>query len=279
MSLCPTAALLNQARKNKRAIGAFTIDNMEMLIGVIKAAESMNTPAILQVAEKRLSHFPLHLVAHMMVLAARMSDVPMAVHLDHGFSLDVIEKAVGYGFSSVMFDGSNLPLATNIAETAKVVALAGKAGVSVEAEIGVARSGGSGPEHQARYTDPAEAAEFAEHSGCSSLAVAVGNAHGQYLGKPALNFAVLEDIAEKVSVPLVLHDASGISARDFRHAIDLGISKIDVTAAGFDALAGAAASVIRRGSYDHATLSEAMVEGVYGNTAAYMAIFNNRDAA
>lgn len=276
MALSPSIPLLEAAAKTGRAIGAFNVGNMEMLIGLVRAAEDMNTPVILQVAEKRLSHTPLHLVAPMMVEAARQSRVDIAVQLDHGFDMGIIRSVISYGFTAVMFDGSGLPLPENIARTKDVVALAAKAGVVVEAEIGMIGGSEGGAEHQIRHTCPSEAKALADGSGCASLAVAIGNAHGHYQGKPELNFAVLEEIAQLVPVPLVLHGGSGISAEYFRHAINLGIRKINIATASFDALADGAGACSVRNDCNYFKLSESMVEAVYESAVKHIKIFNNR---
>lgn len=275
MPLSPVSLLLKAARSGKRAVGAFNIGNMEMLIGVIKAAETTSTPIIVQIAEKRLGHSPLSLVGPMLVSAAKSSKVDIGVQLDHGFDLEIIRQAIGYGFTAVMFDGSNLSLAENIERTKTVVDLAQKQGVEVEAEIGTLGGSEGGPERQICYSDPDEAVKLAEETGCAALAVAIGNAHGHYRGVPHLNFSVLEKIVAQVSIPLVLHGGSGLSEKDFRKAIDLGICKINIATAGFDALTRSAEDACARPGNDYFKLSEAMVQGVYENTLKHIAIFNN----
>jgi fructose-bisphosphate aldolase class II len=130
------APLLKDAASKKRGVGAFSVANLEMIQGVILAAEKADTPIILQIAEARLDTSPLSLIGPAMMAAARRSRVPVAVHLDHGLTVECIMEAIGLGFTSVMFDGSHLPLYDNIAMTRKIVALAHRQGVDVEAEIG-----------------------------------------------------------------------------------------------------------------------------------------------
>lgn len=276
MSLTPVTPLLQAARSENKAVGAFNVGNMEMLMGVIKAAETANTPVIIQVAEKRLNHSPLSLVGPMMVGAAGKAGVDIGVQLDHGFDAGIIHAAIDYGFTAVMFDGSALSLTENIIRTKEIVDFSRRQSVEVEAEIGTLGGSEGGPVHQIRYSDPEEARRLVEQTGCSSLAVAIGNAHGHYRGNPHLNFEVLEKIAAQVSVPLVLHGGSGLSEQDFRKAICLGIRKINIATAGFEALVRNAEDACRRPDNNYFKLSEAMVQGVYENTLKHINIFNNK---
>ena len=137
MPLVKMTELLGWAENNNCAVGAFSVGNMEMIIGAVKAAEEMNTPIILQIAEKRMKQSPMHLMAPMMVSAAKNAKVPVAVHLDHGLTMDCIKTALEYGFTSVMLDGSLLPFEENIELTKKVRAEADRYGATVEGELGV----------------------------------------------------------------------------------------------------------------------------------------------
>ncbi|MBQ4366077.1 MAG: class II fructose-bisphosphate aldolase, partial [Clostridia bacterium] len=173
--------LLRDAQRGGYAVGSFSVANMEMVRGVIAAAEEAKAPIILQIAEVRLNHSPLALIGPLMVTAAKTAKVPVAVHLDHGLTLPTIELALSLGFTSVMFDGSHLPLEENIAMTKKVAALAKPCGAAVEAEIGCVGGSEDGSKDIAmRCTDPAQAERFARETGVDALAVAIGNAHGNY---------------------------------------------------------------------------------------------------
>ena len=269
-------SLLERAESNGVAVGAFSVGNMEMVLGAVAAAEETNTPIILQIAEKRLKQSPLRLMAPMMVSAAKAAKVPVAVHLDHGLTLDCVKEALGCGFTSVMLDASLLPFEENVALTKKVVALAENYGATVEAELGlVGGSEGDDFEHKIQCTDPEAARVFAEETGVDALAVAIGNAHGNYPVSPTLRFDVLEEIGKLVRIPLVLHGGTGISDEQFRTAIALGIRKINIATASFDALAKAAkdytASV---GTPDYFTLSPAMAEAVKQNVLRHIKVFN-----
>jgi fructose-bisphosphate aldolase class II len=270
--------LLLDARTDGRALGAFNVGSMEMLMGIVAAANEMNTPIVLQIAEKRLRHSPLHLMGPMMVSAAGAAKVDMAVQLDHGTSMDLIRAAVELGFTSIMFDGSSLAVPENIRRTAELATWLADKAVNLEAEIGVLGGSEGDPEQRAIYTDPAEAARMAEKSGCDALAVAIGNAHGHYQGKPKLNFAVLEKIRARTDIPLVLHGGSGIPSEDFRKAIRIGICKINIATANFDAtVSGAQEYLARQESPDYFGMNEFIVESVRRTAAEHIQIFNNAE--
>lgn len=269
--------LLNEADKNNSAVGAFSVGNMEMVMGVLRAAEETDTPVILQIAEKRLGNSPLELMAPMMVSAAENSKVKVAVHLDHGLTLDCIKKALIFGFTSVMLDCSLKPLNENIETTKEVVRLAREYGATVEAELGVVGGNeGDTEEHIITCTDPKVAKHFCKETGIDALAVAIGNAHGNYPVLPELRFDVLEEIYNQTDIPLVLHGGTGITAEMFRRAISLGIRKINIATASFDALTVSAKEYLSDGE-NFFTLSEKMVQGVYNNVIKHINIFNNKE--
>jgi fructose-bisphosphate aldolase class II len=249
---------------------------MEMLLGIVAAAEEVNAPIVLQIAEKRLRHSPLHLTGPMMVSAARAARVDIAVQFDHGESMERIRQAVELGFTSIMFDGSSLALRENVRRTSELAAWLADKGITLEAEIGVLGGSEGGAERQAVHADPKEAARMAKESGCDALAVAIGNAHGHYRGRPQLNFAVLEEIRARTDIPLVLHGGSGISPEDFRRAIRLGIRKINIGTANFDAtVSGAREYLERREAPNYFGMNEAMVESVRRATLEHLQIFNS----
>lgn len=276
--ICHMKELLQDADVNHKAVGAFNVSNMEMIMGAVKAAEESNTPIILQIAEARLKHSPLAYIGPMMVQAAREAKVKIAVHLDHGSTLDTLREALSYGFTSIMFDGSSYSLEENIKRTNQVIELAKKYNVTIEAELGIVggKEGGN-IQHKVKYTDSEEAKRFVQATGVDALAVAIGNVHGHYVGKPQLNFTVLKEIAEKVDTPLVLHGGSGISAVEFRKCIDFGVKKINIGTASFDALTESAEKYLKtEGQHNYFTLNEEMVQGVYENVKECIYIFNNK---
>ncbi len=272
-------SLLHEADAVGKAVGAFSVGNMEMVMGVIRAAEETATPVIIQIAEKRLNNSPFELIAPMMVSAAENAKVNIAVHLDHGLTFDCVQKALQYGFTSVMLDYSLKSFGENIECTKEVVALAERFGASVEAELGVVGGNeGDTEEHKITCTDPEAAEEFCEKTGIDALAVAIGNAHGNYPVLPELRFDVLERIYNKCPVPLVLHGGTGITDAMFRKAIELGIRKINIATASFDALTCSAKYYFNSNTtHDYFSLSENMVQGVYKNVIKHINIFNNKE--
>ncbi len=279
MPLVTLKALLDRAELENCAVGAFSVGNMEMVMAAVAVAEETNTPIILQIAEKRLLNSPLALMAPMMVSAAKNSKVDIAVHLDHGLTIDCVKSALEYGFSSVMLDASLLPYDENVKATGEVVKLAKEYGASVEAELGVVGGNeGDTEEHIITCTDPTVALDYCIKTGVDALAVAIGNAHGNYPVLPSLRFDILEQIHNTVTTPLVLHGGTGITADMFRLAISLGIRKINIATASFDSLANFAKSYCDQNDVaDYFRLSAAMVAGTKYNIQRHIEIFNNRD--
>ena len=275
MALVNMKALLSDAQKGNYAVGSFSIANMEMVLGVIKAAEETKSPIILQIAEVRLNHSPLCLIGPLMIAAAKNAKVPVAVHLDHGTTLGCIEEALKLGFTSVMFDGSHLPFEENVEMTKKVTELAKPYGAAVEAEIGcVGGSEDGSVDIEMHCTSPLQAKEFFEKTGVDALAIAIGNAHGNYKEEPKLRFDILEEVRDTVSVPLVLHGGTGISPDDFIRCHQSGIKKINIATATFQSVEK---NVRKRynestigGYYD---LHQAEIEGAYENAKKHMEIF------
>lgn len=274
MSLVTLNTLLQRAEKNGVATGAFSVGNMEMILGALKAAEETNTPIILQIAEVRLPTSPLKIIGPMMVAAAENASVDVCVHLDHGLNYSTVEEALDLGFTSVMLDGSLLSFEDNISLTQKVVEKAKEYGASVEAELGVVGGNeGDGKGHSIQYTDPSLALEFTQKTGIDALAVAIGNAHGNYPVAPKLRFDVLNEIHNICPTPLVLHGGTGITSDDFRNCIRNGVRKINIATASFTAVSNAAKAVSdANGSYF--VLSQAIADAVYENVKNHINIFN-----
>lgn len=276
MALVNMKQLLLRAQEKQIGCGAFSVGNMEMVIGAIKAAEELETPVILQIAEVRLKHSPLHLMGPMMIEAAKNARVDVAVHLDHGLTIETIRQALMLGFTSVMMDGSSHSLDENIKITAEAAALARSYGADIEAELGIVGGSEDGSsDHGIRCTDPLEARSFCEQTGIDALAVAIGNAHGNYPVSPILEFEVLKKIQQLVEIPLVLHGGSGITGLDFRRAISLGIRKVNIATASFGALTSKVEDYMNTtGSHNYFSMNEAMVQGVYENVRRHIEIFN-----
>ena len=276
MALVTMKELLRQADRENRGCGAFSVGNMEMVKGAISAAEEMNTPIILQIAEVRLNYSPLSLMGPMMVEAARQAKVDVAVHMDHGLTFETIKEALEYGFTSVMLDASRDSFEDNIAKTKEVVAMAKEYGATVEAELGLVGGSEDGKsDHGIRCTDPKDAKIFCEQTGVDALAVAIGNAHGDYPVAPKLEFGVLEQIRQEINMPLVLHGGSGITDDDFRKAISLGIRKVNIATASFKSLTKQAEEYLStEGVHNYFDLNAAMVLGTYKNVKHHIEVFN-----
>lgn len=223
--------LLLDAQKRGYAVGAFNINNMEIVQAIIEAAEETNSPVILQASQGGIKYAGIEYIAALGKTAARNAKVPVALHLDHGTDFDQVMLCIRHGFTSVMIDGSRFPLEENIAFTKRVTEIAKAVGVSVEAELG--KIGGTEDhitvhERDATLTDPDEAVRFVNETDVDFLAIAVGTAHGVYKGEPKLDFERIEAIRNKIAVPLVLHGASGVPDEALKRAIPLGISKINI---------------------------------------------------
>lgn len=267
--------LLADAQKGNYAVGSFSVANMEMVLGVLQAAEELKAPVILQIAEVRLKQSPLELIGPLMVAAAKNAKTPVAVHFDHGKTVEKISQALELGFTSVMFDGSHLPLDENIEMTKQVMALAAPYGAAVEAEIGCVGGSEDGSEDIAiNCTKPQDAVRFEKETKVDALAIAIGNAHGNYKSTPHLRFDILAEVNEKTSTPLVLHGGTGISPDDFVHCSKTGIKKINIATATFDSVENSVRSCYNdksiKGYYD---LQAAEVEGAYENAKKHILIF------
>jgi tagatose 1,6-diphosphate aldolase GatY/KbaY len=238
--LTSTRALLDTARQGGYAIGAFNIYNLEGVRAVVDAAQAANSPAMLQLLPAALRHGGRPLVA-LCLAAAQDASVPIGVHLDHSASADDIRAALAAGLTSVMADGSHLPFADNVAFTRQMAELVHAQGGSIEAELGRltgTEDGLTTPEYESRLTDPEQAAGFVADAGIDALAVCIGNVHGHYRGEPRLDFERLDAIGRAVSVPLVLHGASGLPEALVRRSIELGVCKFNVNTEVRGAYAG-----------------------------------------
>lgn len=270
MPIANMRALMNAAREQGRAVGAFSVSSIEMIMGVLRAAEALDTPVILQVAEKRLASTPLPIIGKAMLAAAAQARVPVAVHLDHGDTLPCIRLALDTGFTSVMYDGSMLDMADNIANTLCVLDMARPYGAAVEAEIGRIGKTETGDAAPAVCARPEDCLYFYEHTRVDALAVAIGNCHGIYAGAPNLRFEILGRVQQLCPVPLVLHGGTGISDEDFRRAIGLGVCKINIATAIFQAAAKAA---MEFGGMDYFALSARMENAAYLAALGFIRVF------
>lgn len=218
------------AQENGFAIPHFNVWNAEMLMGVIDAAEETKAPIIISFGTGFIGNTIFEEFAPMMVSMAKNASVPVITHWDHGRSLEIVQNAYNYGMNSVMRDASASPFEENIRLTKEVVDYFHPLGIPVEAELG--HVGNETVYEEAlsayQYTDPNQAAEFVQRTKCDSLAVAIGNVHGEYSSEPKIAFDVLEKVRNAVDIPIVLHGASCIPDKDVKTSISLGISKINI---------------------------------------------------
>ena len=217
--------ILIKARKEGYAIPAFNFENMEMAKAVISKCEELNSPVILQTTKSTLNYISPVIAKDIVSFYAKDVKIPVILHLDHSDNLELCEECIRVGYTSIMIDGSKLPFEENINLSKEVIKIAGD--VPVECELG--RIGGKEDteEKNPNLTSVKEAEEFVKRTGCSSLAVAIGTAHGFYKSTPKLDFERLDELAKTLPIPLVLHGTSGVETIDVKKAISLGISKVN----------------------------------------------------
>lgn len=238
MSLVKVNELLQHATEHHYGVAAINTINYETISCAIAAAEAERVPVIIQFYPGLDQYIPLSHIAYMAKDLARKASVPVAVHLDHSASYEIAVGGIRDGFPSVMVDGSARPFEENLAMTKAVVETAAVFGVDVEAELGHVGNAQilddlTNADH---LTDPDKAVEFVEKTGCGSLAIAVGNAHGNYIQTPNLNFDRIRELRKAVSIPLVLHGCSGIPDEQMQEAVNLGLSKFNIATEYFAAM-------------------------------------------
>ena len=228
MPFVTSEKMLLDARRGGYAVGAFNAENMEMVKAIIAAAEELRAPVMIQTTSSTIKYGSVETYAAIVSAEAMKASVPVCLHLDHGSSFGLAVRCVMAGYTSVMMDGSKLPFEENIAVSRQVAEMAAAVGIPCEAELG--KVGGKEDEVEAvadTNTDPAEAKEFVERTGISSLAVAIGTAHGFYVGTPVLDVERLSEIRKAVDVPLVLHGASGLTDEQVQGCVKRGICKVN----------------------------------------------------
>ena len=220
--------LLNIAKKEKVAIGAFNTSNLEITQAIVEAAKEAGYPVIIQTTPSAIDYAGLEQIFDIVLNEVEEAKIKATLHLDHGKDFGIIKKCIDIGYPSVMIDGSTLDYESNKNLTKKVVSYAKKYNVSVEGELGViSHKEGGKKSGQTVYTDPKIAEDFVQKTGIDSLAVSVGNEHGAPKGE-RLDLQLLDEISQVVSAPLVMHGASGLSRRDIRKATKLGIAKFNI---------------------------------------------------
>ncbi|MBQ8507110.1 MAG: class II fructose-bisphosphate aldolase [Clostridia bacterium] len=231
MALYTMKEILKDAQEKNYGVGFFNTYNMDMTRSVIRAAEEANSPVIIGTAESLLKYGPFDWIMPMMLEQARNAKVPVAVHLDHGYSFDIMMQALKHGCGSIMYDGTREEShAENVRKSAELARICHAMGVGLECELGSVGglSDETGNVDHTAYTDPNDAREFIEQTGADFLAVSIGTQHGVYKATPKLDLNRLAEIHAAVDVPLVLHGGSGLSDDDFRNTVKGGIRKVNV---------------------------------------------------
>lgn len=237
--------LLRHARANGYAVGGYDVVSLEFLEAVVAACERDAAPAVLSLAESHFPHYDFELLMAAVAAAARRARVPLAIHLDHGTTLESVRRAIALGCNGVMLDASHLPYDENVRLTAEAVALARSCGIPLEGELGYVPGveGEDAELHpgEVRMTEPDEACRFVAATGVDCLAVSVGTVHGRMRGTPQLDFERLAAIRDAVPVPLVIHGGTGLGDEQYRQLVAHGMTKLNY----YTALSDAAAASIR----------------------------------
>lgn len=282
MALVTLKSMLSRAYQKGYGVGAFNIINLTFLEAITDAARRTASPVILNIAEVHLPFVTMENIVPVVKEIAKREKFDIVLNLDHGLTVEVIERAMANGFTSIMFDGSHLDFEENIRQTCDIVRMCHARNISVEAELGAvggAEGGGLvGEADPAKYTDIQQAKEFVQKTGVDALAVAIGNSHGRYKGKPDLDFNRLCSIRDVTGIPLVLHGGSGIAADDFRRVISLGIAKINFFTGMSDAAIQATKKHLREigEQYnDYPMMMNAVKESVEHVVAEQMEIFGS----
>lgn len=223
--------ILEAAKNGKYGVGFFNAVNVEMARAVIETAEELNAPVIVGTAEVLLPAMELERVAEYLIPMAEKAKVPVCVHYDHGLTIERCKEAISLGFTSIMYDCSTEDYETNVEKVAEMAKLCHSLNITVEGELGhVGDNAGAGKlENPSDYfTNPDTAVDYVNRTGVDALAVAVGNAHGDYAFPPKLDFERIEIISKMTGTPLVLHGGSGLSDDDFRQAVRLGVCKVNI---------------------------------------------------
>lgn len=265
MPLVTTKEMMAKAQKSFYAVGAFNVENLEMIKAVLDVAEEMKAPVILQTTPSTVRYGNLLSFAAMVRAEAEKRQVEAALHLDHGNSVALAAQALRNGYTSLMIDGSGESFERNIEMTKRVVEMAHPNQIPVEAELG--KVGGKEDDLEREndgYTDPKQACEFVERTGVDSLAVAIGTAHGFYKETPVLDQNRLKEIRRVVSVPLVLHGASGLGEEEIAGCIEKGICKVNFATELRVAYTDGVKKILKEhpDTYDPKKLGEAGMEGV-----------------
>jgi len=272
MSFVSMKTILQKAKKDRYAVGAFTFASFDTAYAIIDAANRANMPVILQAGPLECGYAGLEELAEIAKFTVKRANAPVALNLDHGDTVEIAEQAVKAGFSSVMIDASKYSYEENIRMTKEVVKIALLSGVSVEAELG--KIGGAEglldiKDIEATQTDPDEALDFIEKTGIDALAVAIGTAHGFYRQAPVLNIERLKKIVELTDLPIVLHGGSGTPDEQVLEAINNGITKVNICTEFLAAIGKAFIECQNTESFRYSYPALFEPARIAGNTLAY----------
>ncbi|WP_246105572.1 class II fructose-bisphosphate aldolase [Sporomusa termitida] len=268
--------LLQDAKKRKYAVGGFNVFNFETLGAVIEVAEELKTPLVLGIPERLFKFVDVETLSAAMIRGAQKTTVPVALHLDHGYTYEGVMKAIRWGFTSVMFDGSALSFEDNLKRTKEITRIAHSLGVSVEGELGyISYYDQIKDINEENMVKPDVAHRFVEKTRVDALAVAVGTNHGVYRGGPKLNFSRLSELNNTVNVPLVMHGGSKLSKEDYQSSIQSGITKINI-ATDMSMAAGETirAELAKNQSANYIHLMSMVKKGVKDSVRKYMLSFD-----
>ncbi|MCL9661301.1 class II fructose-1,6-bisphosphate aldolase [Paenibacillus hunanensis] len=231
MTLVSMKKMLQQAREHQYAVGQFNVNGLSWVHAILDAAQAEQAPVIVAASDRLIDFLGGYRTIATLVrvlVEEKGITVPVALHLDHGKSVDSCLRAIDAGFTSVMFDGSHGPIDQNIKQTRQVVEYAAPHGISVEAEVGTVGGIEDGLIGGIQYADLHECVRIVEETGIDALAAALGSVHGKYIGEPKLGFTEMEAISQAIGIPLVLHGASGIPLHQLTRAIELGHAKVNI---------------------------------------------------
>ncbi len=282
MPLVSIAPILHRALEEGFAIPLFDTFDMFSAEGILRAAEEKQAPLIIAIYSGTLRKPYVRALAAYIRQRAQEISQPISLMLDHGANLEDCMHAITYGFSDVMFDGSNLPLEENIAQAAAIVRAAHAVGVSVEAELGHVGAGSEYDTYAMQrkgFTDPALVSSFVAETGVDSLAVAIGSAHGKYKGEPRIDLELLKDIRSRVDLPLVLHGGTGLSEAQFRGVIAGGIAKINVATDLFATTTARLVAASETSETNYFKLMEVAIESFLERCEYYLDLFQTSGKA
>lgn len=283
MPLVNMTDMLNHAYRHGYAVGAFDVVSLDFISGIMAAAENSRSPVILSLAESHFDYFDFDLLMPAVEAAAKRATVPVAIHLDHGLSLESAVKAIRYGCNGVMVDASHYPFNENVARTSEITDMAHACGIPVEGELGYVPGveGEDAERHpgEMTYTSLAEARAYVERTRVDFLAVSIGTVHGRMKGKPKLNYALLQQINEALKIPLVLHGGTGLSEEQYKRLITHGIAKINYYTALADEAGARIGGNAKKGERGYTNLVRGVPEAIQGEAERCMRLWGSAGRA